>query len=753
MKLDDRFMTILTVLVLIVGVGALMNRGEDGASLFGGSGTYRAQPDVFTLRAGRVQSLDVLLNDLNVERVNADQLAIKSEPNCGSAIVVAGTIQYSDSHACEGRVEMQYCVPFEDACDLTVVTINVLKVENIPAAVASNGKGEPLIMTDVAQGSSPTGFANETFAMSAPVRLEVPDTAEVTTPAAAVAEIRNRNVNNVAVATDVASLGQSNANVSVDNSTARVSRVGGGDVALQAPAVEGEASSGINIASASRPNVSAPRAAAPQGFGGSAPSIATASALPSSNPSLPTAPSSQIISRDDDGTPILEPSAQPEPRIAAAPKPEAPAIEQPKIAFVTPPQPATNPQTGIDNSDLIVAATNPASLGSPTSQQTPDHSGVLANLANSNSFLGVTVSAAKGLLSPEAGDSGVRADTTTAAPRPKNFEIATGIGADAPAIIESARNIPLPQIENPITPDSQEPARIVASLDTNETDDVVFKRISRPASRPVPQGQIIIEAPVNSGIQIIEENTSEVAALVIEEQPRTTTPPLSSTACGVDMSLQARSGAELVATVVSPCRPGQAFQVNHAGLEFSAETDIDGVANFIVPAMQSNATVEVQFSDGARKDETIQVRNMDKVTRVAVMWSADIDFDLHAREFGAQSGTLGHIWSGRTGDYSAARRAGGGYLTLLGPQSGIGAKAEVYTIIQSSRTQSGLVDLSLELAGFGQQCDTQPEIRTLRSEGAKVARDRDIQFTLNDCAVGQKAVIRNAIQDIRISRR
>ena len=93
MKLDERFMTIMTAMFLIVGVGAVIQRDEDGSSLFGGGGTFEPRPDIFTVRAGRSQALDVLLNDRNPDRVDPAELSLVQPPNCGTATVLDGSIQ------------------------------------------------------------------------------------------------------------------------------------------------------------------------------------------------------------------------------------------------------------------------------------------------------------------------------------------------------------------------------------------------------------------------------------------------------------------------------------------------------------------------------------------------------------------------------------------------------------------------------------------------------------------------------------
>ena len=756
MKLDDRFMTIFTVLVLILGLGALMNRGEDGTSLFGSPGSYVAQADVFTLRAGRVQSLDVLLNDANYERVNADLLEIVKAPSCGFALPVAGTIQYSESQTCEGKVQLSYCVPFEDKCDAAVVTLNILKVEKTPAAVASNGDGEPMIMVDVIQGSSPE--QQPQLAMKQPVRLEMPTTAAVNiAPADAVESIRNRG-DEVVVAVQAEM--QIDSPIKVSRESARAGNVATGGVSLSAPSFEGE-NSNISVASAARPVTSAPRASAPQGFGAGIGDVAM-NALPGS-PSIgsPRAPSAQPAQPSQQASAQPAITSQPKPPSISSPSapisnPSAPVVAQNPVVDSSPSAPVV---TSAPAEEIAVASADVAAqpqLQVPGASDTPETSGVVAkaeddgvlvDIARSNSILGVTVSAAKGLLSQ---DSNLNIDKSSANPRPRSFEVASGIGSNNFPAIESARNLPLPQIEAPVSNAAPAPAKIVASLDTGD-NELVFKRISRPAR---PSAKVDVAPPVANDVSPNAEPTF-VATLTndVPVVPGAGKQTGAGANCAIDMSLQARVGAELVATVVSPCRPEQAFEVNHAGLIFTATTDLDGVANFIVPAMTNDAEVTVKFGDGGASKESIQVPNMDRVTRVAVMWSADIDFDLHALEFGAQTGAVGHVWAQSPSDYRAARRAGGGYMTSLGPVSGPGEKAEVYTIIESSRTQSGLIDLSLELAGFGEQCDAQPIIRTIRSEGASVERDRDIQFAFGTCAAGQQAVIKNAIQDIRIAGR
>ncbi len=734
MKLDDRFMTILTALVLFIGIGALLSRGEDGESFLGSSDNYEAKPDTFTLRAGRMQSLDVLLNDRNTDKIQPTDLAIVQPPKCGLAEAVAGTIQYSNSATCDGALVLSYCVPFEDECEATAVTLNVINVdqqrkEQIASASSgssgsTSGDGSaPSIMTDIVQASAPD--ASPQFAMQRPVRLEMPSTAEVVTPSEATESIRNRDV---AVAVNVQSNDITNitsSGVNVSQTSARAGNVATGGISMSAPSPTGE-SSGIAIASADTTPARTPaRSASPSGL----------------QPSI-TAP--QV-----DTPAINTATAAPQPKPAPAPATQTASLPQ-ITAPAEPAQSAPSAQTRV--------AEAPETPQAP--QEAPANSGVFASLARSSSVLGLTVSAAKSLLSPEeeAVVTVVSPRNTASAPRPSNFAVNDGLANQAPQIENLESAIPLPQSDTPVATAGPAPA-LVASLQSDDSTD--FASLSTPAAPPAPQAAELPKVAEPAPVKPVqpEAPTEQVAALTPEvDQPafeiiKPAEAPAIARDCAVDMALQVQSGAEIVASVLSPCRPNELFEVSHAGMQFSATTDAEGMANVIVPAMVPDATVAISFADGAGEEGNISVNDLEKVTRVAVTWEADINFDLHALEFGAQDGSEGHVWAEQPRDYRKARRAGGGYITTLGPETGPGLRAEVYTLFQTSRTKDGLVDLSLKLAAFGEECNDAPVIRTLRTEGLDIERDRDIQFSLSGCENASEIVVPNTIRDIRVSRR
>ncbi|QHQ36924.1 hypothetical protein [Algicella marina] len=763
MKLDDRFMTILTALVLFIGVGALLSRGEDGQSLLGGSAKFQPKPDTFQLRAGRLQSLDVLLNDKNKDLVDVSALSIVEPPECGLAEAINGAIQYSDSLDCIDKLEMSYCVPFEGECEATIVTLNVINVDKEKqeaiemARREAEASGKPLesggsapsIMTDMTGQAAAPEQQSPQFAMQRPVRLEIPSTAEVITPTEATESIRNRDVA-VAVnvqSTDIANMTDSGVNVST--ASARAGNVSMGGISMASPMPGGEESD-ISIAMAdTTPQRNPSRPTAPSGL---AASTSMSAPAPQPGTSLAGAPSSPSAPALGGGTPTA-----PAQQMAAAPT--APSSPSAPSAPTAAPAPAV-----ADIKEAAPAAqTRVADAPEATPQpETPESSGVLASLARSSSFLGVTVSAAKALLSPEEERTvaAVVPTNTTSAPRPKDYSVSDGLGAQAPDIGDLGQVTPLPQADRPVPTGSNAPT-LVASLATDDVE--ALSGLSTPAARPTPEAPKAAEVPtVETPVAEAEtvEPEQEVAALTTDEELSTVPAVDPEVAveevvknCGVDMALQVQVGAEIVASIVSPCRPNEQFTVEHSGMAFSANTDAEGMANVIVPALVSDATVKVSFADGAEEEGAISVTNLSKVTRVAVTWDADINFDLHALEFGAQEASEGHVWAEQPKNYREARRSGGGYLLALGPETGPGLRAEVYTLFETSRTQGGLVDLSLKLAEFGQECNDSPVIRTLRTEGLDIERDRDIQFALSGCENASEIVVPNTIRDIRISRR
>ncbi len=182
-KVNDHTMTILTGLVLTVTVGTLAQNSESIMASFTGGNMLAVQDDAFTVRAGKPQFLDVLLNDKLPQDMNVADLRVIDQPSCGTVDPVNGQLQFLNSQECSGKVKFTYCMSGEEDCKTASVAVNILRRVAPGPVVASADE------TEVAR-SSPA-IAPTFIAEAAPTTgLTPPDMPEVA-PQIAVAELQS----------------------------------------------------------------------------------------------------------------------------------------------------------------------------------------------------------------------------------------------------------------------------------------------------------------------------------------------------------------------------------------------------------------------------------------------------------------------------------------------------------------------------------------------------------------------------------
>ncbi|MEM8787746.1 MAG: hypothetical protein AAGE76_05755 [Pseudomonadota bacterium] len=792
-------MAIMTALLLIVGVAALFQRGENGSWLLGGAGTYEPQPDTFTLRAGRVQTLDVLLNDIATDSIDPEELSVVQAPRCGTALATGGAIQFSESESCIGQIVLSYCVPSEGNCQAVPVTLTLIQVD-------PDGASGPLVVDNVQQGVAPQD--TQQVAMRQPKRLTLPSSAEVITPSEATESVRR--LGEVAPSAIAANETETEAGVTVSQTSARSGSVATSSSEMAAPEIA-EESAGIALAASqgssaprrtvrmslgtasqgdavppvlpTRPDGQLPNPVrlgeAPVMNGGSTPqavpnmprlgevSTETAEAIGGDVPVSPQAPADVA-----DAAPVAEQGTE----IAAADPPDAGSAPRPDEATT---EVVATPEAAPSASGIEVASEPAAQTAQPDLPTAPvapasENSGMLASIARSNTVFGATLTAAKALFSPEEEKPTVLSTPAgESAPRPTGFAAIEELDLDASIVADTAGDLSIPTGVEPVRPRSQSAPVTVAAL---SAPDDAFSRPRNPA--PVATDALQPDDEILSGAQPeaapedvaedepveqpAQEEETVIAALQPEEPGAAVVLDLPATRpsganaadlCAVDFSVETKHGAELIGSLSSPCRPEQQFLVEHAGLTFSAETDADGFANFIVPALQTNAIVRVTFPDGGSAVGRDSVPGMSRMTRIAVVWTDDpLNFDLYAREFSAAPGSDGEVWAGNARERNTARRMGGGYITQLGPVEGPGARAEVYTLVENARTSAGVIEFRLALRDPAAACDSSPVIRVVRSERAEIVRNRDLRLDLGACGEALKTDVGIGLRDIRIAR-
>ena len=178
MRLDDHLMTILTGLVLAILVGIMAQKSDYFIDAFSGDRLAVAEDDSFIVRAGRNQTLDVLLNDLAHGAKSNAAIKVVSNPSCGAVEADANTVRYFGSDECEGLISFAYCLDRGKECAPAKVTLNVRPTdvqvaETAPAAAVvqsgdSASTGDGVIQAFVVTPELQSGTFNGDTAVLSP---------------------------------------------------------------------------------------------------------------------------------------------------------------------------------------------------------------------------------------------------------------------------------------------------------------------------------------------------------------------------------------------------------------------------------------------------------------------------------------------------------------------------------------------------------------------------------------------------------
>lgn len=155
----------------------------------------------------------------------------------------------------------------------------------------------------------------------------------------------------------------------------------------------------------------------------------------------------------------------------------------------------------------------------------------------------------------------------------------------------------------------------------------------------------------------------------------------ASAKCGPQLTLTPAPGAMLSMTLNAPCHATERVVVLSDGLSFTGLTGTDGRLALAVPAMRDPARVTVRFMGGQKVVAGANVPELAAFHRIAVQWMAPDAFRIDALQNGASFGTSGDISARNPGQPVTAKKAKGGFLTVLGDTSvPLPLQAEVYSV-------------------------------------------------------------------------
>ena len=215
-------------------------------------------------------------------------------------------------------------------------------------------------------------------------------------------------------------------------------------------------------------------------------------------------------------------------------------------------------------------------------------------------------------------------------------------------------------------------------------------------------------------------------------------------------------------TILSPCRKGEDVSVDYAGATSIVELDQDGKAMLVVDAFAgARDVIRLRFLD---RTEVMRVPSGDftRVTKVALVWTAGVDLDLHAFAPGAWFGDPGHVWAGATEAAAVGDGRGRGTLTSAARGDGLGNNVEVYTYQHVAGEPAGVIRLAVDFASRGDRAEgaycgdgrfARVRFRVIVFDRGRIVRNAESEFSAIPCGIAIAPAARYStklIPDIRV---
>lgn len=228
------------------------------------------------------------------------------------------------------------------------------------------------------------------------------------------------------------------------------------------------------------------------------------------------------------------------------------------------------------------------------------------------------------------------------------------------------------------------------------------------------------------------------------------TPALGCTMMAQATPIQA---AMIRVNVVAPCFPNERITVHHNGMMFTDATDENGMLAVDVPALSEHAIFILALANGKGAVAQAHVPTLAGFDRVALQWSGDGGFQIHAREYGASYGDQGHVWAGSMHSSFEADAGTGGFVTRLGDAGTLAPQlAEIYSFPTGAAQRQGTIALSVEAEVSELNCGRDVSAQVLKLGPEYVLQTSDLILSVPDCdAVGDFLVLNNLVDDLKIA--
>lgn len=286
-----------------------------------------------------------------------------------------------------------------------------------------------------------------------------------------------------------------------------------------------------------------------------------------------------------------------------------------------------------------------------------------------------------------------------------------------------------------------------------------------PEVKPAPQKLAAAEIAPERIVPLAGSSTASGLPLSIAPSP--TAPKMQKVApseplaaapapmdCTPQLTLSLAPAAMIDLALSAPCNLNARVVIRHSGLTVTGVTDATGALKAAIPAMSSEAHLTVTLPGGARAEGDLAVPALADYDRIAVQWQSDDAFQLHAFEFGADYGDVGHVSAETPRGPGFAVQATGGFLTAVGePAVLLPMLAQVYTFPTGHSQRQGVVRLSIEAEVTASTCGRDMLGETLEAHAGIPVKVVDLTLAMPGCdATGDYVVLNNLLPDVTIAR-
>ncbi len=237
------------------------------------------------------------------------------------------------------------------------------------------------------------------------------------------------------------------------------------------------------------------------------------------------------------------------------------------------------------------------------------------------------------------------------------------------------------------------------------------------------------------------------------QQPSQLSSPDAADACAISMAAEPKAAALVSLTINAPCLPNERVVIHHNGMMFSEVTSETGAFEMTVPALAEAAVFMASFASGEGAVANATVDSLKFYDRVVVQTQGATGISLHAREYNAEYGQKGHVWSGQPGSIADAATGHGGFIMQLGDaalQNPI--VAEVYTFPTALAKDAGEVTMSVDIEITSANCALDIEAQTLQTTAGARLKVLDLDMSMPDCnAVGDFLVLKNLVNSLKVA--